>query len=345
MKNMMKSFRKRVKDLPGVRRTYVYLRDLAFLRRHYKFGTKHSLLSLICAYNKAYRNEMHAQEFCYLRYMDLSEEERRQIVPWEEQFQFFIKVNPPEMREVTKDKYRAYELFKEYYKREVIKLTGDVRNDEKTFLDFSRRNGKLIIKPMEASKGTGIRIIDAEALSDKELLDVLGQYNGEGVAEALIVQSDVVGAFHPKSVNTLRINTVRYDDEVEVKWPCFRVGRGDTEVDNAGAGGIFAAIDEKTGVTLKAADEYGNRYTHHPDTNLSLIGFQIPEWDGACEMVRCMAQKLPGNRFIAWDLAYTDNGWVMVEGNALPLIIWQIAMCKGIREDFESMEKRLGLSV
>ena len=345
MNNKMKSLKKWVKDLPGVRYTYTYLKGVVYLRRHYKFGTSHSLLKVMRSYYKAYKSEMYAHEFCYLRYMDLSEEEKRQIVPWEEQHQFYVKVNSMESRAVMDDKYRAYEHFKEYYKRDVIRLTGDVKNDEKTFVDFSRKNGKLIIKPMDACQGSGIRIIDADVLTDNELLEELGHYGGGGVAESLIVQSDILGAFHPKSVNTLRINTVRYDDEVVVKWPCLRVGRGATVVDNAGAGGIFAAIDEKTGVTLKAADEYGNRFTHHPDTNLSLIGFQMPEWDKACEMVRHLAQLLPGNRFTAWDLAYTDNGWVMVEGNVLPLLIWQVAMCKGIREDFENMERRLGLSV
>ena len=40
----------------------------------------------------------------------------------------------------------------------------------------------------------------------------------------------------------------------------------------------FAAIDERTGVTLGVADEKGNAYTHHPDSGLSLLDFQIPRW-------------------------------------------------------------------
>ena len=103
----------------------------------------------------------------------------------------------------------------------------------------------------------------------------------------------------------------------------------------------FAAIDERTGVTLGVADEKGNAYTHHPDSGLPLLGFQIPRWDEACEMVKLLAKGIPDNRYTGWDLALTDEGWLLVEGNYIPLIIWQIAAHKGIRPDFERMRKRI----
>ena len=54
-----------------------------------------------------------------------------------------------------------------------------------------------------------------------------------------------------------------------------------------------------------------------------------------------LASVIPEGCFIGWDLALTDKGWVMVEGNYSPLLIWQIAVGKGVREEFEQMKSIL----
>ena len=124
-------------------------------------------------------------------------------------------------------------------------------------------------------------------------------------------------------------------------WPVLRMGRSGCLVDNAGQGGIFAAIDVKTGVTFAAADESRNRYFIHPDSHKELIGFVVPRWEEACALAKSLSYRLPEAGFVGWDLALTDDGWVMVEGNAYPLIIYQIALGKGIRGEFDEMRRKM----
>jgi len=161
------------------------------------------------------------------------------------------------------------------------------------------------------------------------------------VVEDIIIQDESLAAFNKSSVNTLRICTVNYGNgEVDVMWPCLRMGRTGNFVDNAGSGGIFAAIDVLTGKTMAAVDELHNVWNEHPDSKINLVGFTIPRWDDAVAFAKELARNIPDAGFVGWDLALTKDGWVMVEGNAAPLIIYQMAIRRGIRDEFCRMKKK-----
>ena len=260
------------------------------------------------------------------------------LVPFSEQKKLWIQVNNSDLRHILTDKYKAYLHFRDYYQRDVILVSG--RESEEEFKSFCHSHPRFIVKPLSRCCGRGIQLIDI--YDGTFCIEDFIESNPDGfVVEELIKQNVVLSSLHPGSVNTLRINTVNYGDSVEVKWPCLRIGCGDSVVDNAGAGGIFGAIDVATGVITNVSDEFHHTFTEHPDTKISLIGFQVPKWQEACEMANSLARLFPYCPFVGWDLALTDNGWVMVEGNHRPLLIYQIATGKGIRKEFLEMKKRL----
>lgn len=41
----------------------------------------------------------------------------------------------------------------------------------------------------------------------------------------------------------------------------------------------------------------------------------MPEWGEALSLIKAMATKVKGTTLIAWDIAYSDKGWLMVEAN------------------------------
>ena len=335
------SIRSALKKWDWLRNLNSYRKYVKYVRKHYKSETSHSCVATMRAVVNAQARHISTKEFCFFHYMDLTRDEQGRIVPWAEQASFYSKANTEEAGVLLCNKFSTYERVKEYYRREVFSVPAEKAGSVEDFCNFARRNGKIVIKPIDANRGFGVRLINTSEMSDSDLVLLLNDYPDGAVAEGLIVQSEALGAFHPQSVNTVRINTIRYDDGVEVKWPCLRTGRGNSIVDNAGAGGIFVAIDEHTGVALGAADEKGNSYTHHPDSGLPLVDFVIPDWDKACTMAKRLAEMLPENRFTGWDFALTDQGWLLVEGNYMPLIIWQIAARKGIRPEFEAMRSRV----
>ena len=278
------------------------------------------------------------KEFVRCRCDQLSLCQIFKLVPYREQKKLWKQVNTSDSKYILSDKYKAYLHFRDYYQREVVFISG--RESEVDFTSFCRSHPRFIVKPLSNWCGRGIRLIDT-CDSSFCIEGFFDSYPKGFVVEELIKQNSVLSDLHPESVNTLRINTVNYGDSVEVKWPCLRIGCGDSIVDNAGAGGVFGAIDVATGVITNVSDEFHHTYTEHPDTGIPLIGFQIPRWQEACEMAKELAALIPDCPFIGWDLALTDNGWVMVEGNHRPLLIYQIATGKGIRKEFSEMKKRL----
>lgn len=320
--------------------------------------------------NKNYRNENHypkwklygslccavafrkfrADEFIYLHYMEHTWKERKQFVPSKERYQFMKQLNYSMYScDILDTKKKESAFFKKYYQRDTLAIDkDDMGTDEsmKALKDFVERNRKFIIKPLDGFGGKCVKIVNMDELDQGEFDSLVGEFEEGFIVETLIKQSDFVAKFHPESVNTVRINTVRYDDgTVDVLWPCLRFGRGASVVDNAASGGTSVALDPVTGISIGAADENGNSYTMHPDYGFPLVGFQMPDWNQACDLVRKLALMLPNTdcRLVGWDLALTDEGWMMVEANSLPSIIWQIAAGRGVRSDFERIKKAFGL--
>ena len=221
------------------------------------------------------------------------------------------------------------------------------RNIKKDVVDFINGHDEFIIKPIRLQGGEGIRVIDKKQEpmdTERFLLEYMNkpEYSRGFVLEELIVQDVRLAALHPASVNTIRITTVNYGDSIETKWPVLRMGRGGSIVDSTTIGGIFAAIDIKTGITFRATDKQrGSSYSVHPDTQMPLIGFQIPKWEELLETIKTMASKCPDCRIMGWDMALTDNGWVVVECNFGPELLIQWAKDSGVRNEFEIVKKRL----
>jgi hypothetical protein len=141
---------------------------------------------------------------------------------------------------------------------------------------------------------------------------------GAFIAEEVIQQAPELAVFHPKSINTVRVLTFLVGGQVHFLSAMFRMGRGDSLVDNAAMDNLFAGIDCNHGIIKAGATEYKSDtiYNFHPDTHVQIVGFQLPEWDKLVELITAMATKVKDVYMVGWDVAYADKGWVMVEANA-----------------------------
>lgn len=234
--------------------------------------------------------------------------------------------------------------FQPFFKRDAILLDG-IDSLRLAKDNFFAKHKRFILKPINAATGRGIQIIKFENYIELEtnLLPLLNNL-GPCVAEELIVQSKIMADFHPKSVNTLRVPSFRFNENNTLIFqPFFRIGKGGNVVDNAGAGGIMGLIDADTGVVYAASDERCHYFTKHPDSNIDIVGFQIPKWEEAKSFVRSLAEVLPDVRYVGWDIALTDNGWVLIEGNEKGQFVWQIPTKKGFRKDFASICKKANI--
>lgn len=215
------------------------------------------------------------------------------------------------------DKATFNQLFEAQVGRPWIKL--DESTTPEALAAFVQQVPDIIVKPLEGSSGTGIFHFTPEAWEHRE--DAF--YQELMALQPLIVEQRVqqhesLMALCPASVNTIRIATLLGEKKQGIVYAFLRIGNGRV-VDNVDCGGMAARVDLDTGTLLTVgADKQGNTFTHHPITGTPIVGFQVPFFEEAKKMCLQAAQKVPQMRFIAWDVAITPEGPLLIEGNSFP---------------------------
>lgn len=208
-------------------------------------------------------------------------------------------------------------LFKDFIGREWIDFTNSKKED---VIEFMKKYKTFMFKPASGKCGHGIeKIITKKDTSFEELYEELKKREGNYELEEMLIQDEKVSAIYPDAVNTVRIITI-LDDNKKPHVICayFRIGNG-KHVDNFNSGGMVAPVDELTGIVLdKAIDKKKNLYECHPKTNHIIKGFQFPNWEKALELVKKASLVVPEVRYIGWDVCFSKNGPVLVEGNEYP---------------------------
>lgn len=293
---------------------------------------------------------MYFYGFWYQDYFsfDLRNKSRREkleyVGEWEKMF-FLKSISSAETQEKFNNKYLCYKTFKQYYKRDVVEIAD--AGDLGEFIRFTGRHGSFMIKPETYSLGVGIRIIDTDRDSDigRIFADILA--GGRAVAEELVRQDEAMAAYHPASVNTIRFVTAYNSGRVEYVYALLRMGVGESVVDNVYGGGVVARVDTETGEVMTAGcKKYGETvitYDAHPDTNVKIKGSRIPRWNELLDTINELVRVVPEQKYVGWDMALTDGGWVMIEGNTKPSFASiQICSGRGFRQRFDQIKDFLG---
>ena len=227
------------------------------------------------------------------------------------------RMNPKEYWHTFDDKAEFNEFFKEWIPRKWLRINEQTAPED--IFALCRNFSQLIGKPLEGSSGVGIRKYSEEDWKDgpEAFLDRL-RSDGIGILEEIVVQHPKMASLCPTSVNTCRIATLLGDKQQGIVYAFLRIGNGKV-MDNVDCGGMASRINLGTGkLQTVGADKQGNTFIKHPMTDTSIIGFQIPYWKEAKKMCMAAAMKIPQMRFIAWDVAITENGPTFIEGNSFP---------------------------
>ena len=261
---------------------------------------------------------MTAKEYFTFEFEKLSHEGRKTYLTRGNRYFYYNTFNSPNYTNFFHLKTETIRKFGQFYKRDALCMYGE--EDFEAFSSFVASHPRFIYKPANDYGGHGIEIYDASHYeSVRDLFDII-MFNGFCVVEELIVQADEIGRFHPQSVNTVRVVAfLRPDGETEIKWCLLRMGMGGSHIDNMSSGGLAAMIDPETGVIYTSGRNWlGITHICHPDTGVQLVGYKMPEWEKLKETVTELSHVIPQVRLVGWDLAYTEKGWVLVEGNARP---------------------------
>lgn len=216
-------------------------------------------------------------------------------------------------RKVLRDKLMTIQVYGKYFNRDWLYIPG---SDLGKFREFCGNHSKFIAKPRFGSCARNVSLIDTLKHDNLDTLySSLG--NGDYLLEELIVQHPKMSSLHPPSVNSLRITTVMTEHGAKIMVATLRMGNRNSFVDNRSAGGIIASVDLKTRVVYTTGvDKWLNRYIHHPVTGTQIVGFQIPMWDDIIRTTREIAETVPEVMYAGWDIALSDEGAILIEGNS-----------------------------
>jgi len=209
---------------------------------------------------------------------------------------------------------------------------------------------KIFVKPLTGLGGHGIYIFNRNASGqyvnkDENMLDesflnkICSRDNY--IMESGLEQTPEFSEIYPYSVNTFRIITENKGGTVRILHAILRFGRSGNEIDNTSKGGIFLNINIRTGgLATYAISHQCESFMGHPDTNFVFKGNRILNWAEIRDFVTENAMKLPLFTYLAWDIASTKKGPVVIEANPKFGLDGHQLVSGGLREIFRINDPR-----
>ena len=211
-------------------------------------------------------------------------------------------------------KISEYKTFADYIYRPW--MVADKDTDSQVIKDFIAKQETVFAKPNMGDQGHGVMKIQS---SDVQAINLLLSECKKSpyVVEGFIRQIDEIAKINPSSVNTVRVySLLKRDGKTQILGIMLRVGKKGSHVDNWGSGGVGYNFDLETGVCVDyGRDKKNNPYIFHPDSNIKMVGYQLPDFQNLKQQVVEMSKKVPQARFVGWDIAITPDGYELVEMN------------------------------
>lgn len=279
-------------------------------------------------------------EYIIFHMYDASFPEKREYVSKRDRGRMVGNVNTSKVTDVLIDKYNTYKRMPELFGREMTEIRS--ADDFDAFADFVERHPAFVIKPFTSCTGKGVALVTVDTSDKKgmkEQFTKLIEANRMFLMEERIVQNEKTAAFNKDSINTVRLITYFKDGKFTPVGAFFKTGRVGSFVDNGGAGGVFAAVDTRTGRLMSdGADERGTIYLEHPDSHVRYRDFQLPVWEKALRLGENACRAIGVDSLIGWDIACNDkNEWVIVEGNSKSTFLHQGPLLHGVRSQVKEI--------
>ncbi len=133
-----------------------------------------------------------------------------------------------------------------------------------------------------------------------------------------------LACFGTEVLHTVRFITV-LDGDVRIAQVALKIALGQAPVDNMMKGNAVAPVDIASGVVgpgyvmdMSQPLILPRRLDIHPKTGSRIEGQQLPLWQETIEVVKRAAACFYLNSVLAWDVAITDRGPMIIEANGDP---------------------------
>lgn len=266
------------------------------------------LMDMIICSNKYGTGYYDYQEF---EFYNLNKEERKTYLTRVKNNAIVKKFNDKSKFYLFDNKYEFNKLFDKYLKREWLYL--DNNYDE--FVKFCNDLEEIIVKPIDGCGGVGVELIKINKNKLKTIYNRLIK-NKQLLIEEKIIQHKDMAKLNDSSVNTLRIVTYYDNNNTYILNTVLKIGNGGV-TDNFSSGSMYTFIKDGK-IIVPAIDREDNIFKVHPISHVNLIGYKIPNYDKCIKLVSECAKIIPEVKYVGWDIAITENGASLIEGNCYP---------------------------
>jgi hypothetical protein len=263
-------------------------------------------------------------------FIELSNKEKDTFATAKRFYKLLAYLNSEEYTVVLSDKLIFNELFREYLHRDFINLRKSSVDDFKKFLS---NKTTVFAKENHGEGGHGITKIRVSDIADAEALYYQLRKNGQLLVEDAIIQHEDLNQINPYVVCSFRIITLYKDGKATMIANAMRINQDEAEVIGC-TNDLYFSIGADGKIDSNVVDDYGEVYDTHPMTGKRFSDVYIHGVKEAFDMCVEAHQRIPQVRYIGWDVAFSVNGPVMVEGNEYPGY--------GLVQHFKLRDKRTG---
>ena len=319
------------------------VKKLLRFTRHASIETGRTWLGLwVDMISSSMRYNVSLLEYFQFRMYNLEPAERNNYAGTGFMYEYQRKMNPPNTREALADKVRFHQVYNRFVGHQFLTLDEARRNRTRAEEILRNPSGKVVLKRADGQCGRGIEVVSSKDLSVDDLIKALVA-SGNDMVEEFVVQHDELMSLSPAGLNTVRVITqLDKQGQVIIIGARLRI-TVNSSVDNLAAGNIAAPVDLHTGVVSGPAvysDITRPDHEFHPITGAQIVGFRLPYWQEVIDMVKSAAASNTDNRSIGWDVAITNKGPQLIEGNHdWCKLVWQLPVKQGLKPVLEEYLK------
>ena len=284
-----------------------------------------------------FRYNISLKDYYCFRFFELPDNERNNWAGSGYMYEYQIIMNPKKKREVLEDKIRFLNHFKPFVKRKFFTLDELRSNLNLVEEILDTTTDGLVVKNSHGQVGAEVEIISTKDYSPAAFIQYL-EKKGFNLIEEYVVQHSSIMKVSSSGLNTVRVFTQLHDGKVHFLGARLRL-TVNSPVDNMAAGNLAAPIDDKTGIINGPAvfsDITKEDQSVHPVSGKAITGFAIPHWQMVLELAEKASLNAGGNRSVGWDIAVTQNGVDLSEGNHnWCRLLWQMPVKQGLKNELE----------
>lgn len=276
-------------------------------------------------------------EYFQFRFFEKNKTERRNWVGTGYIYEYQLKMNPRSARIILEDKIKFLDHFRPFIKRHYADLLTLKSDHDLLDTLLANDSGKLVLKGSRGQVGAEVEVISCKNYSPAALINYMMERKYD-LIEEYVIQHPALMALSPSGLNTVRIITQLHEGELNFLGARLRVSVN-SPVDNMAAGNLAAFIDIEKGIVIGPgvySDITKEDMSVHPVTGEAITGFAIPYWNEVIALTKKAALHLPDNKSVGWDIAITEEGPELIEGNHnWCKLLWQLPARKGLKKELK----------